>query len=191
MNPKFLGQNRELRCVIRSEFTDPAPAKENADPRGVQWKTRAARCCWEQPQGRGSGWECCQPGLGHSALHLGEQCLRDFCFDLGFYLTDYSLPPYLPLFNCFFFLLPSLLTLFFFLPLHPPCPVSPLTICTDPLSSLPTSPRLLPRVPPPPCCSLLSRTLATRTVMSSMQSWTRPLWPRHPALGPPSMLAET
>lgn len=52
MNPKVLCQNRELRRVVRFEFTDPAPAKENADPRGVQWKMRAASC-WEQPEWKG------------------------------------------------------------------------------------------------------------------------------------------
>lgn len=52
-NPKLWGRNRQLRRIVRFEPTDPAPAKENAGARGVQWKIRAVRWCWEQPQGKG------------------------------------------------------------------------------------------------------------------------------------------
>lgn len=130
---------------------------------------------------------------GHWACRwLWKQCRGDLGFNSEFYLTDCSCHPSLPLFNCFFFL-PSHPS-FFFLPLHHsnPIPPHPLT----PSGSAPVfSPLLTPKpfllFPPLPRCSLLSRTLAPRTVMSTMQSWTRPLWPRHPVLGPPSMLAET
>lgn len=125
---------------------------------------------------------------------FGERCQGGLWFDLGFYLTDCSLHPSLPLSNSFFFLPPSPFSSFS--PSHhtPPSPTSftrslwlGSRVLTPPL----LTPKSSPPVSPPPCCSLLSRTPATRTVMSTMQSWTRPLWPRHPALGAPSMLAET
>lgn len=139
---------------MRFELTDPAPAKENAGARGVQWKIRAVRWCWEQPRERGSGWECCQPGLLHSALLLGEHHLCDFCFDLGFYLTDYSLPPHLLLFNCFFLLLPCFLT--------PPLPPHPFSSFFPPHSlrvlshPSPSARPLCPHSPPAPHSSLVS-----------------------------------
>lgn len=87
---------------MRFEFTDPAPAKGNGGPRdqGSEMLLGAAPV-----KGAGSGWVA-------QLCIWGSSTFGTFRFGLGFYLTDYSLPPYLPLFNCFFFLLPSLLTPF-------------------------------------------------------------------------------
>lgn len=71
---------------MRFEFTDPAPAEGNADPRGVQWEIRAVRSVL--PAGAGS----------LSSASRGAAPLGTFALILGFYLTDYSSPPYLPLF---------------------------------------------------------------------------------------------
>lgn len=95
--------------------------------------------------------------LAPPALHLGEQHLWDFCFDLGFYLTDYSSPPYLPLFNCFFFLLPSLLTLFFFHQFTP-------RVLSHPSPSARTLCPHSPLLPTPPSCPF------TALLLSSLQN---------------------
>lgn len=93
---------------------------------------------------------------GHWACRwLWEQCRGDLGFNSGFYLTDCSCHPSLPLFNCFFFL-PSHLS-FFFLP-----PPSLKPHPTSSTHSLRLGSRLLtppdPQTPPPvpPTASLLS-----------------------------------